>query len=916
MPKYTNKSAGRFFELINKSDISEGEYQEVAGLLDKDRSLISEVYLEDEKTERLKGNQPLHIACKKCDLRLAKMILDRCSNQERAEIINQPNLEQITPLYYTCVAKDFDGAVKLQLAKMLLENKANPEFLNIYNGHTPKTVAEKRNPPIKALIDEIEIAKAAALKEVKAVARSETKSAIADVTKIFKAIVSEKKLELQEQKEIAEKVAAEKLAQEQKEKEQNKKIAQSKILAAYNLMRQEDPQLEINFTKGGSFKANAKDKNGNNLLHHVCNGALKKRTGNIGKDLELVEILVAEGVDLNHQNINENTPLAVAAKIGYNEMVQNLVKNYSDKIDYSLSDKANNTSLHAVCHACSPATAKLLIEEIPQNQRALLNKKDNDGSTPFLRAARSKNFAVVEAMLDYPEIKLNEINRDGCSIMHYLALGNNDPALVDKVTRKVASEDLPALMGFSNTGYNPMHLICVGSKAETHEAKAKIAEIFLQHGCAFNLGDGSKRQDYPLHIAAACANGAMVQLLLAHNANVNVVNASRENPLHSLAMSGPEAEENNPDRVVIAKMLLAKGCELTALNQDGLSAFNYVANGSALIKEFDQFFQQIIIKENKAIDQKCDEMMFERWLPQRLSQAEVGEIILGLFDDLDKEDPLIKERALGYLCLKQDFDKISKFYERQIEMLNLSEESADKSQKLAVLLESINTNEEMYRDQLGSVQLIHEKYPQYILPQESEWKNLSKKEMGNFFNKVTARLMMDLIESGADVNKAVDIDGSKIDRTPLLLACEQGNFLAAQIIAPHVRDLNRIDENGNSALHYCAAHNNRYSNGVFQEIMARGQSSFDLINSTNESAIQIACQMSNHDLAKDLITAGAKFKMSDVADILKDMVPDQNERRTIAVGFLSAHAKATATTNSTSAASASQLLERSSVQKV
>ncbi len=870
MKKYINKSAGRFFDLINKSDISEGEYQEVAGLLDQDKSLICEVYVEDEKTESLKGNQPLHIACKKCDLRLAKMILDRCNNQERAEIINQPNLDQITPLYYTCAAKDFDESVKLQLAKTLLENKANPEFVNIYNGHTPKTVAERRNPPIKALIDEMEIAKAAALKEVKALARSETKSAIADVTKNFKAISSEKKLELQEQKEIAEKAAAEKLAQEKQEKELSRKIAQRKILEAYNLMRQADPQLEINFTKGANFKANAKDKNGNNLLHHICAGNLKKITGgDIGKDLELVNILIAEGADLNRQSNFGDTSLAVAAKIGYNEMVQNLVKNHSDKIDYTASDQAGNTILHAACHACSSATVKLLIEAIPQDQRALLNKKDKDGGTPFLRAGRSKKFAVVEAMLDYPEIQLNDIDKDGCSIMHYLALQNN-PDLVDRTIQKVAPQDLAALMGFSNTGYNPMHLTCIGSKAETHEAKAKIAEIFLQHGCDFKLGDRSKRKDSPLHIAAACGNVPMVQLLLVHNANVNVVNAAQENPLHSLAMNGPESEENNPHRVVIAKMLLDRGCELTALNQDGLSAFNYVAKGTALLKEFDQFFQQTIIKENKAIDQRCDELLFESWSPQRLSQSEVTEIIVSLFDDLDKEDPLIKERALGYLCLKQDFDKNNKFYQKQIEMLEPLEESAEKSQKLAVLLENINANEEIYQDQLESVQLINEKYPKYILPQESGWRNLPKKEMGNFINQVTARLILDLIESGADVNKAIDIDDSMTSCTPLLTACEQGNFLTAQIIAPHVQDFNRIDEHGNSALHYCAAHNNRYSNGVFQEIIARGKSSFDLINSTNESAIQIACQMSNHDLAKDLIAAGAKFKMADVADILKE----------------------------------------------
>jgi ankyrin repeat protein len=143
-------------------------------------------------------------------------------------------------------------------------------------------------------------------------------------------------------------------------------------------------------------------------------------------DVAAVKTLIAQGVNVNELDANQDAPLVMAAYLGHTEILRLLLEAGADVTAVDPSMKA--TALHAAAYAGRTEAAKLLIEHhidinkqgpyngytalhdaIWQNHietaavlieaGADLNLKSHSGETP-LQFARAKNRAEIAALIE------------------------------------------------------------------------------------------------------------------------------------------------------------------------------------------------------------------------------------------------------------------------------------------------------------------------------------------------------------------------------------------------------------------------------------------------------------------------------------------------------------------------------------
>jgi len=110
-------------------------------------------------------------------------------------------------------------------------------------------------------------------------------------------------------------------------------------------------------------------------------------------------------------------------------------------------------------------------------------------------------------------------------------------------------------------------------------------ELLLAHNAQVNAKD---RDGFtPLHRAAFAGGmseranfSGVVEVLLAHGADVNAKDITNDTPLHSAAAGG---YENVVDRVNLVKVLLAHGADIYARNKDGRTPYD-LATGGAVVE--------------------------------------------------------------------------------------------------------------------------------------------------------------------------------------------------------------------------------------------------------------------------------------------------------------------------------------------
>ena len=146
---------------------------------------------------------------------------------------------------------------------------------------------------------------------------------------------------------------------------------------------------------------------GTSLLHWVI------RNKEEPHDMELIQLLVSKGVDVNAKDKYGNTAFHFVKNI---EIAKFLV---SKGADVNVKNKNGDTPLHLKAHNANVEIAKFLV-----SNGANVTEKNTSGETPLNYAARNGDLKIVEFLVSQGA-SVNEKDRNGITPLHWAVLNYN-----------------------------------------------------------------------------------------------------------------------------------------------------------------------------------------------------------------------------------------------------------------------------------------------------------------------------------------------------------------------------------------------------------------------------------------------------------------------------------------------------------
>jgi ankyrin repeat protein len=286
-----------------------------------------------------------------------------------------------------------------------------------------------------------------------------------------------------------------------------------------------------------------------NNLDSALHSAVKK------EHKEAVELLIAQGADINSQRWDGITPLFYAV-VGDPEM--DFLNWHNTLFSYSFSGQLASTKRSTKTHG--------LVELLIKHGADVNACEPRHGLSPLHFAIYGGNIEVVKTLIHHGA-KLNpDIPSRAISPLH-LAVQYGDLSICRLLIQKGANvnSQLPTVSGYWIFWQlqTPLH-------HAVRNANIELAKMLLKHQTNANAKD--MQNQTPLHLAAKCKTDDISKLLLSHNAKVNASNSKGETPLHFAAM------HNRPS---IVRALLSHGAKPAPTNQKGQTPQSIaVQNGS------------------------------------------------------------------------------------------------------------------------------------------------------------------------------------------------------------------------------------------------------------------------------------------------------------------------------------------------
>ncbi len=299
-------------------------------------------------------------------------------------------------------------------------------------------------------------------------------------------------------------------------------------------------------------------------LHHAVEGGYRG----------LVGLLIDSGADIDARAKQGETPLYLAVKVGRVGMVKLLLARRADA-NLSVDDDS----------FCGGIPLGVAVDEgRPDLVEALLaggadvNIKDGSGWTPLHVAITSKYWSAVDAAMhiEHPDVGALQTDRD-----RYFALRNEiHAALVARMVRLLVAHGANVSTK-DEEGITPLH--CAAYKGQKD-----VVELLIAAGADVNartVPDPARDDDMwenldigyrlrcgvtPLHEAVVSGEPSVVELLIAHGAEVNTADQSGGTPLHYAALRGPN----------VVELLVAHGAEVNAVTASGHTPLHYAARGA------------------------------------------------------------------------------------------------------------------------------------------------------------------------------------------------------------------------------------------------------------------------------------------------------------------------------------------------
>ena len=319
--------------------------------------------------------------------------------------------------------------------------------------------------------------------------------------------------------------------------------AESETGATPLVLAAENGQLEaLRFIlqhKDKTVNIEAKGAGGGTALHVAA------RKGH----LNIIELLLTNGADINAVSETGATPLVLSAQSGKLEALL-FVLQHKDKItDIDAKGAGGGTALHvAAQEGYSEIIESLLVSG------ADINASANDGETPLITAAAHGKLEALRIILQHKDKAVNiEAKRArGITALHAAAVKDHVDIIELLLTN---GADINAEC---DTGATPLVLAAENGKLEALkfilQHKDKIVNVEAK-----GAGGGTA-----LHVAAYGGHSEIIELLLANGVDVNATDDDSDTPL-SLAVIKRQHKA--------IKLLLQEGANKYLQNNDGADAW-------------------------------------------------------------------------------------------------------------------------------------------------------------------------------------------------------------------------------------------------------------------------------------------------------------------------------------------------------
>eukprot|EP00873_Tetraselmis_striata_P044308 jgi/Tetstr1/464572/TSEL_009328.t1 len=277
---------------------------------------------------------------------------------------------------------------------------------------------------------------------------------------------------------------------------------------------------------------------------------------------EIAEFLLSQGADLEVVDKNMLTPFIYAAVEGHQEIMEMLLDCGAIA---NTTGKGGLTPLHfAVRYSPVALEAAQALVQCGADPCA----RSQHGEIPLHSACFNyEGSRVISYLLDLKSTVVNATTLSGTTPLH-IASANAAKSSVTILLRRGADIEIR-----NKGGATALHF-AVGS---LHSGRCQVVEELLLHcpnNSWVNTPDASGRT--PLHAAAAHGQYSVVELLLAKNADLHVLDKEGRTILHAACASG------TPGRRMIVEEMLDRGLSADALDASGLSALHHAAKAGNL----------------------------------------------------------------------------------------------------------------------------------------------------------------------------------------------------------------------------------------------------------------------------------------------------------------------------------------------
>ena len=537
--------------------------------------------------------------------------------------------------------------------------------------------------------------------------------------------------------------------------------------------------------------------------------------------LELVNLLIDSGYDVNHQDKEGKTPLHITFENHAPDLAQTLITQF--KANTEVRDKQNWTPLHtAIDRGYYRYASELLqrflhqdvdtevswiqllaasYEENKQNVQFILdsgtdvNHVSSAGHTPLHIAVNKSNIDLVTLLLDQ-DVNIDSVTIDGKTPLH-IAVDKNDEAIIQKLLAQNADTCLKDAPG--NTS---LHL-AVRMKQGTRSEHVKVG--------------ASYRSPFPTSYQACSIQ--TVQAIIDHGADVNAVNNRGQTALWFACIDGQDS---------FVKILIDTGADPRILDKYGDSCLHAAIHGQCSTETI-----QKIIDHDVHVNAVNNDGATPLLLACSAAQAEAVNALLKA-----KANPNIAfadgdtslHAAIAADC---SIETIQEIIDNGAEV-----NVVNKTGRTALLFGCF------YR-QMDSVKVLLEAGADPSIADEEGFSCIHA-AIDGYCSKDTLQAL---------INHGTHIDATRKDGTNALLrACTTGQSESVMFLLGAGADVSITKPNDNSCLH--EAVKGECSKEALQRLIAQGID-VNTLNKRGETALFLACLSAQAESLKMLLQNGA-----------------------------------------------------------